>query len=57
MKKRGIRFSHVYLTVVMVITYLPILMVVLFSFNDSSVPVAWKGFTLECTEPCSGTGR
>ena len=43
MKKRGIRFSHVYLTVVMVITYLPILMVVLFSFNDSSVPVAWKG--------------
>ncbi|MCI8578878.1 MAG: ABC transporter permease [Lachnospiraceae bacterium] len=47
MKKRGIRFSHVYLTVVMVITYLPILMVVLFSFNDSSVPVAWKGFTLE----------
>ncbi len=47
MKKRGICFSHVYLTVVMVITYLPILMVVLFSFNDSSVPVAWKGFTLE----------
>ncbi len=47
MKKRGIRFSHVYLTVVMVITYLPILMVVLFSINDSSVPVAWKGFTLE----------
>ena len=47
MKKRGIRFSHVYLTVVMVITYLPILMVVLFSFNDSSVPVAWKGFTQE----------
>lgn len=47
MKKRKIRFSHVYLTVVMAVTYLPILMVVLFSFNDSSVPVAWKGFTLE----------
>lgn len=47
MKKRKIRFSHVYLTVVMAVTYLPILMVVVFSFNDSSVPVAWKGFTLE----------
>lgn len=47
MKKRKIRFSHVYLTIVMGVTYLPILMVVVFSFNDSSVPVAWKGFTLE----------
>ncbi len=47
MKKRRIRFSHVYLTAVMMVTYLPIVMVVVFSFNDSSVPVAWKGFTLE----------
>ena len=47
MKKRRIRFSHVYLAAVMMVTYLPIVMVVVFSFNDSSVPVAWKGFTLE----------
>ncbi|MDO4299492.1 MAG: ABC transporter permease [Lachnospiraceae bacterium] len=29
----------------MLITYLPIVMVVVFSFNDSKLPVSWKGFT------------
>lgn len=47
MKKKRIHFSHVYLAVIMVLTYLPLAMVVLFSFNDSKLPVAWKGFTLK----------
>ena len=30
----------------MLITYLPLLVVVVFSFNDSKLTVGWKGFTL-----------
>ena len=46
MKKKKFRFSHLYLAVVMAITYLPLVMVVIFSFNDSQWMVSWKGFTL-----------
>lgn len=45
MRKKKFQFSKLYLTVVMLITYLPIVMVVVFSFNDSKLPVSWKGFT------------
>ena len=44
------KFSHVYLTVVMLLTYLPLVMVVIFSFNDSKLTVGWKGFTLKWYE-------
>ncbi len=47
MRKKRIRFSHMYLAVIMLLTYLPLAMVVLFSFNDSKLPVSWKGFTLD----------
>lgn len=47
MKKRKIRFSGIYLALITLITYLPIAVVVVFSFNDSKLPVAWKGFTLK----------
>lgn len=47
MKKKKFQFSKIYLTVIMLITYLPIIMVVVFSFNDSKLPVSWKGFTLK----------
>lgn len=50
MRKKKFRFSNIYLTVIMLITYLPIVMVVVFSFNDSKLPVAWKGFTLQWYE-------
>lgn len=40
-------FPKLYLALVTTITYLPILVVVVFSFNDSKLPVAWKGFTLK----------
>lgn len=45
MKKKGFQFSKIYLALVMVITYLPIIMVVIFSFNDSKLTVGWDGFT------------
>ena len=47
MKKKRFQFSKIYLAVITFITYLPIIMVVVFSFNDSKLPVAWKGFTLQ----------
>lgn len=47
MKKKKFRCSSLYLAVVMLVTYLPILVVVIFSFNDSKLTVGWKGFTLK----------
>ena len=44
MKKKKFKFSHLYLGLVMAITYLPLIMVVIFSFNDSKLTVSWKGF-------------
>ena len=41
MKKKKFRFSHLYLAVVMAITYLPLVMVVIFSFNASKLTVSW----------------
>jgi len=46
MKKKNIKWSNLYLAVVLLITYLPIVMVVLFSFNDSKLSVSFQGFTL-----------
>ena len=45
MGKKRFHPSTLYLALVMLITYLPIVIVVVFSFNDSKLPVAWKGFT------------
>lgn len=47
MKRRKFKLSNLYLALVMLITYLPILVVVVFSFNDSKLTVGWKGFTLK----------
>ena len=46
MKKKRFKFSNLYLALVMMVTYLPLLIVVVFSFNDSKLTVGWKGFTL-----------
>ena len=46
MKKKKFKLSNLYLALVMLLTYLPILVVVIFSFNDSKLTVGWKGFTL-----------
>ena len=45
MKKKRFSFSDLYLALVMLITYLPIAIVIVFSFNESKLPVAWKGFS------------
>ncbi|MBO4915874.1 MAG: ABC transporter permease [Oscillospiraceae bacterium] len=50
MKKKRLSFSEIYLALVTLITYLPIAVVIVFSFNDSKLPVAWKGFTLRWYE-------
>ena len=43
-KKRKI-FSPIYLTLVLLVLYLPILMVVIYSFNSGRTIGAWQGFT------------
>lgn len=45
MKKKRFSFSKIYLAFITLITYLPIAVVIVFSFNDSKLPVAWKGFS------------
>jgi len=47
MGKRRAVFPPVYLTIVLALMYLPILMVVLYSFNDSRTSATWAGFTTE----------
>lgn len=46
-KKKGIRFSAIYLAVVIVLMYLPVVMVVIYSFNASKSDAVWGGFTLD----------
>ena len=38
-------FSPIYLTLVLIILYLPILMVIIYSFNSGRTIGAWQGFT------------
>ncbi|MCL2544644.1 MAG: ABC transporter permease subunit [Clostridia bacterium] len=47
MRKRRAILPPVYLTLVLALMYLPILMVVLYSFNDSRTSATWAGFTTE----------
>ena len=46
MKNKKFKLSNLYLALVMLVTYLPLILVVIFSFNDSKLTVGWKGFTL-----------
>ncbi len=46
MRKKSSAFPTIYLTVVLVLMYLPILMVVLYSFNQSKSGGMWTGFSL-----------
>jgi len=47
MRKRKAPLSPVYLALVLALMYLPILMVVLYSFNDSRTSATWAGFTTD----------
>ena len=44
-KKRRISFSTVYLALGLVIIYLPIALVILYSFNESKISSVWGGFS------------
>ena len=46
-KKRHISFSTVYLALGLVIIYLPIALVILYSFNESKLSSVWGGFSLK----------
>lgn len=45
MKKKA-RFPGVYLGVILVIMYIPILLVIIYSFNESRISSVWDGFSL-----------
>lgn len=49
-KVKKFQWSKIYLAIVLLITYLPLLMVVVFSFNESKLTVAWTGFSLKWYE-------
>lgn len=49
MKKKSF-LPGLYLALVLLVNYLPIAVVVAFSFNDAKLPVAWKGFSLRWYE-------
>lgn len=46
-RKRRISFSTVYLALGLVIIYLPIALVILYSFNESKISSVWGGFSLK----------
>jgi spermidine/putrescine transport system permease protein len=46
MKKKS-RFPFVYLILITLINYLPIFIVIAFSFNSSKLPTSWEGFSFK----------
>lgn len=46
MKKGRFRFSYLYMGLVLAIMYLPILLTVIYSFNESRISSVWGGFSL-----------
>lgn len=41
------RFPNLYLALIMIIMYLPIAVVIVYSFNVSSTTISWTGFTMD----------
>lgn len=48
--KKSSKFSRIYLGIIFFLMYLPIGVVVVFSFNESKLPVAFTGFSLQWYE-------
>lgn len=48
--KKSSKFPRFYLGLVFFLMYLPIAVVVVFSFNESKLPVKWSGFSLQWYE-------
>lgn len=49
MKKKS-KFPIIYLAVIVVITYIPIILTVIYSFNESKLTSVWEGFSLKWYE-------
>lgn len=49
MRKR-IKLSHIYLAIITLITYIPIILTVVYSFNESKLSSVWGGFSLKWYE-------
>ena len=47
MKKKRIKLSGIYLAVILFLTYVPILLTVVYSFNASKLTSVWEGFSLK----------
>lgn len=47
MKKKHIKPSSIYLAVILFLTYVPILLTVVYSFNASKLTSVWEGFSLK----------
>ena len=45
--RRGFRISHIYIGLILIIMYMPIIFVVAYSFNSGRVNSVWSGFSLE----------
>ena len=45
--KNKTKLPGIFLGIVLVVMYLPILMVVLYSFNEGKLIASWKGFSLD----------
>jgi len=46
MVKRNL-YSYIYLGLILVFLYAPIIVLIVFSFNDSSKKISWEGFTIK----------
>ena len=51
--KRALR--NIYLTSVYLFLYVPILILIIYSFNDSKYSTNWQGFTLKWIDSLSST--
>lgn len=44
--KKGNKFAGIYLGLILIIMYIPIILVVIYSFNESKISSVWDGFSL-----------
>ena len=48
--KNRTKLPNVYLAFILVLMYIPILLVILYSFNESKISSVWGGFSLKWYE-------
>lgn len=47
MKTRSISFSRIFMGIVLMVMYLPIVLLVIYSFNESKISSVWGGFSIK----------